>query len=100
MNHQLICLKFTSELAAKNALPFLRDPDGKWIKDHVQWNFDPVGKIISTPGIYDLNGEVKAPTYKSGWHCNLLATPGIVAMVPPDFIVAVDTPARTFAAEE
>lgn len=80
-----------------SACPFLWGEDG-WITSSDCWAFDPIGPIVSTPGIYDEDGnEVTPPVIDDRFHANLRCTEGVAAMVPEEIRVHPETPRRVWA---
>ena len=94
-----IFLKAATEAELKDALPWLVNQDGEWIRAAHQWALDPIGDIMLTPPTYGPDMCEETPAAVSpGYHANLrLLDEALADQVPASVQIAVNSPSRVWA---
>lgn len=97
-----LCLRAGNAGALASACPFLRgeDEDGNrfWLTSGDGFALDIIGPVVTTPGLYDDEGnETVPPVVDDGFHANLRCTEEVAELVPDTVIVAPSNPVRVWA---
>jgi len=107
MTKTIIRMRFDNEAQAIETLPMLRDEDG-WVRDGDSYTLVLVGRIMESEGVpgEDPDGPpLVPPTYKPGWHADILVTDAcpdkttILEAVAP-YVVEPAGPRHKFAGEQ
>lgn len=97
-----LCLRAGNAGALASACPFLRGEDKTgeriWLTSGDGFALDIIGRVVTTPGTYDVAGNViTPPVFDDRFHANLRCNPEVAELVPASLIVTPDMPVRVWA---
>lgn len=97
MNHSHYFLKAIDEAALKQALPFLVDEQGQWIRASHYHALDVIGILMVAPATLGTDGVEQIPAQVAdGFHANLSVCADWPYWVPPSICVTPSSPSRHF----